>query len=64
MVPTPALRRVGEGAANVVTNADDRGPRDHVPGEALTQAERTGTLHAVVATLIGALALSASAMPS
>lgn len=33
----------GREAANVVTTrADNRGPRDHLDAEALTQAERTG----------------------
>ena len=46
MVPTPGAPPVGEEAAKVVSNADNRSPRDHLQREALTQAERTGTIRA------------------
>jgi hypothetical protein len=44
--PDPGAPPVGGEAANVVRNADNRGPRDHIQCKGLTQAERTGAIHA------------------
>ena len=44
--PDPGAPPVGEEAAKVVSNADDRGPRDRRRREAPTQAERAGAIHA------------------
>ena len=44
--PDPGAPPVGEEAAKVVRNADNRGPRDHSHREALTRAERTGAIRA------------------
>jgi hypothetical protein len=42
--PDPGAPPVGNEPAKVVSNADDRGPRDHLGGEAPTRAERTGAM--------------------